>query len=238
LSTGLAVATFVKAFGVGFLARPRSPAARTAVESPPSMLVGMAVAGAGCVVLALCPALVLPALSAVPRGLFGSADPIAAGVLVVRLRGFTGSLSPLLVATVVVLGTVAVGAVARCGASRGQARASVRLWDCGGGPLSARMEYTATSFAQPLQRVFDDVVRPEHDLDITHHRESRYLVEAVNYRLRVGDRIEHRLYDPVLQFFGQWGRLGPALATGSVHRYLGYGFYTVCALLLVLVVAR
>jgi formate hydrogenlyase subunit 3/multisubunit Na+/H+ antiporter MnhD subunit len=238
LSTGLAVATFVKAFGVGFLARPRSPAARTAVESPPSMLVGMAVAGAGCVVLALCPALVLPALSAVPRGLFGSADPIAAGVLVVRLRGFTGSLSPLLVATVVVLGTVAVGAVARCGASRGQARASVRLWDCGAGPVSARMEYTATSFAQPLQRVFDDVVRPEHDLDITHHRESRYLVEAVNYRLRVGDRIEHRLYDPVLRVFARWGRLGPALATGSVHRYLGYGFYTVCALLLVLVVVR
>jgi formate hydrogenlyase subunit 3/multisubunit Na+/H+ antiporter MnhD subunit len=238
LSTGLAVATFVKAFGVGFLARPRSPAAEVAVESPPSMLAGMAVAGASCVALALCPALVLAAVSAVPRSLFGSADPVAAGVLTVRLRGFTGSLSPLLVALVVVSGTVAVGWVARWVSSRRHDRASVRLWDCGAGPLSARMEYTATSFAEPLQRVFDNVVRPERDVDITHHRESRYLVEAVNYRLRVPDRIEHRLYSPVLQIFRRWGRLGPRLGTGSVHRYLGYGFYTVCALLLVLVVQR
>jgi formate hydrogenlyase subunit 3/multisubunit Na+/H+ antiporter MnhD subunit len=238
LSTGLAVATFVKAFGVGFLARPRSRAAEVAVESPPSMLAGMVVAGAGCVALALFPALVLPAVSAVPRLLLGAADPVVAGVLVVRLRGFTGSLSPVLVATAVMLGTVAVGWVARGGAARRHARACVRLWDCGAGPLSARMEYTATSFAEPLQRVFDDVVRPEHDVDVTHHRESRYLAEAVTYRLRVPDRIEHRLYDPVLQVLGQWGRLGPGLATGSVHRYLGYGFYSVCALLGLLVALR
>ena len=50
------------------------------------------------------------------------------------------------------------------------------------------MEYTATSFAEPLQRVFDDVLRPEHDVDVTHYRESRYLVDAVSYRLRVPDR--------------------------------------------------
>ena len=29
-----------------------------------------------------------------------------------------------------------------------------------------------------------------------------------------------------------------ALATGSVHRYLGYGFYALCGLLILLVVTR
>ena len=47
LTAGLAVATFVKAFGIGFLARPRSPEAARATESPPSMLAGMGIAGRG-----------------------------------------------------------------------------------------------------------------------------------------------------------------------------------------------
>ena len=46
LTAGLAVATFVKAFGIGFLARPRSAAAGAAVESPPSMLAGLALTAA------------------------------------------------------------------------------------------------------------------------------------------------------------------------------------------------
>ncbi|GAB3900187.1 hypothetical protein GCM10029964_087180 [Kibdelosporangium lantanae] len=60
LTAGLAVATFVKAFGVGFLAKPRSAAAGTARESPPSMLAGLGVAGVACVALALVPTMVLP----------------------------------------------------------------------------------------------------------------------------------------------------------------------------------
>lgn len=118
------------------------------------------------------------------------------------------------------------------------ARRTARLWDCGGGPLTARMEYTATSFAEPLQRVFDNVLEPEHDVDVTHARESAYLVESVAYRRRVPDRIERRLYQPVLAVVARWGRAGTRLATGSVHRYLGYGFYAVIAVLVLLAVTR
>ena len=35
-----------------------------------------------------------------------------------------------------------------------------------------------------------------------------------------------------------WGRRGRTLANGSVHRYLGYGFYTVVGALVVLAVTR
>ena len=170
--------------------------------------------------------------------MFGATDPVSAGLLTVRLQGFAGSLAPLLVAAAVVAATMAVAVLARLFAARHRARVSARLWDCGAGPLSARMEYTATSFAEPLQRVFDDVVRPEHDVDITHYRESRYLVDEVSYRLRVPDRVEHRLYRPVLAGVRAWGRAGPRLANGSVHLYLGYGFAVVCGALILLVVTR
>ncbi|GAB3900183.1 hypothetical protein GCM10029964_087170 [Kibdelosporangium lantanae] len=165
------------------------------------------------------------------------AGEAVSGAVTLRLTGVTGTLSPLML-TVALLAALAVAVgVVRVVAAR-RARRMARLWDCGGGPMSARMEYTATSFAEPLQRVFDDVVQPEQDVDVTHHEESRYLVQAVAYRRKVPDRIESRLYEPVLALVAAWGRFGRRLATGSVHRYLGYGFYTLCGLLILLAVTR
>ncbi|WP_246292002.1 hypothetical protein [Lentzea indica] len=231
LTAGLAVATFVKAFGVGFLAKPRSEAAMAAHESPSTMLAGMGVAGLACVVLALWPAGILPAV----RAAVGEAA--VSGEVTLRLTHVTGALSPLLLTLGLVVALVVVAGVVRLAATR-RARREARLWDCGGGPMSARMEYTATSFAEPLQRVFDDVVQPELDVDVSHHEESRYLVRAVAYRRKVPDRIERRLYGPVLDMIAAWGRAGRGLAPGSVHRYLGYGFYAVCGLLILLTVTR
>ena len=237
LTAGLAVATFVKAFGVGFLAKPRGSAAQHAHESPPSMLAGMGLAGMACVILATLPSVVLPALATASSVALGGGDPEVSGVVTLRLAGVTGALSPLMLTLTLVAALVVVLGAARVMSTR-RARRVVRLWDCGGGPMSARMEYTATSFAEPLQRVFDDVVRPEQGVDVTHHEESRYLVQAVEYRRKVPDRIERRLYHPVLTALTAWGVVGRRLATGSVHRYLGYGFYTVCGLLILLAVTR
>ncbi|MCP2247318.1 proton-conducting transporter transmembrane domain-containing protein [Lentzea aerocolonigenes] len=231
LTAGLAVATFVKAFGVGFLARPRSDAASNAHESPFTMLAGMGVAAVVCVVLALWPAGILPAVQAAAGGVAVSGD------VTLRLDQATGALSPLLLTLGLVAAVIVVAGVVRAVVAR-RVRREARLWDCGGGPMSARMEYTATSFAEPLQRVFDDVVQPELDVDVSHHQESRYLVQAVEYRRKMPDRIERRLYRPVLSVITAWGEAGRVLAPGSVHRYLGYGFYAVCGVLILLAVTR
>lgn len=237
LTAGLSVATFVKAFGVGFLARPRSRPAENAVESPPSMVGGMAVAAAGCVALALMPTALLPGLGRVGAALLGAGSPVTEDAITVHLVGAAGTLSPLILIIAVVIALVLSVGVVRAVAAR-PARRDTRLWDCGAGPLSSRMEYTATSFAEPLQRVFDDVLRAEQDVDVTHFAESKYLVQAVEYHRRVPDRVERRLYDPVLKVAAAWGRIGPRLAPGSMHRYLGYGFYALLELLMFLVVSR
>ena len=62
--------------------------------------------------------------------------------------------------------------------------------------VTARMQYTATSFAEPVQRVFDDVLRPVQDLDVSHVAESRYVIEAVTFHSHVDDAIERALYRP------------------------------------------
>ncbi|GAY12919.1 proton-conducting transporter membrane subunit [Pseudonocardia sp. N23] len=236
LTAGLAVATFVKAFGVGFLARPRGSGAAGARESPPTMLAGMALAAAACVGLAIAPMLVLPALAQVAGTLTRTGPPVS-GAVTIELDGVAGAMSPVLLAAALVAGCVVVVVLVRVSAAR-PARRETRLWDCGGGPLTERMQYTATSFAEPLQRVFDNVLQPVQDIEVTHHRESQYLVEAVAYRRRVPDRIERRLYEPVLAAVAAWGRAGRRLATGSVHLYLGFGFAVLCGAFVMLVVTR
>ncbi|WP_432839915.1 proton-conducting transporter transmembrane domain-containing protein [Dactylosporangium sp. CA-092794] len=238
LTAGLAVATFVKALGVGFFARPRGDAAAAARESPGSMLAPMGVLAAACAALALAPTALGPALSRAAGAALHAPAEVAGGTVSLRLAGIASTMSPLVIAAALVAGAVLALGLARLGAARAARRREVALWDCGAGPPTARMQYTATSFAEPMQRVFDDVLAPETDVDVTPHAESAYLVARVAYQARVPDRVEHGLYAPLLAAARRVGRLGPVLANGSVHRYLAYGFVGVTGLLLVLAVTR
>lgn len=237
LTTGLGVAAMVKAFGVGFLARPRSPGAANAQESPLSMQLGMAMAATACVVLAIDPAVVAPILRRVLLAIPFSSSTVEPhlGVLL-QLPGIAGSISPSLLALAVFIATALVFLLARqLSRSRSTKARPVDLWACGGGPLTERMEYTATSFAEPLQRIFDDVIHPDTDLEITHFEESRYLLERVQFRSRITDSIETLLYRPILKTVETWAAWVRRAHSGNVHRYLAYG---ALGLLVVLAVAR
>ena len=55
-------------------------------------------------------------------------------------------------------------------------------------------------------------------VDVSHHYQSRYLVQPVEYRRAVQDRIERRLYDPVIAMLAAWGSTTHGtLATGIVR---------------------
>ncbi|MFF4565533.1 proton-conducting transporter membrane subunit [Streptomyces sp. NPDC001435] len=236
LSAGVAAVAFVKALGVGFFARPRSSSAQDAREAPPLMIAGMGLLAAACVTLALVPGLLGDgldrAVSAV--GLPGT-GAVSGGGVRVRLADISASLSPVWVVAALGAALMLAAGLPRLYGRR-RRRVNARLWDCGGGAPTARMAYTATSFAEPLQRVFDDVLAPEQDLNVTPVRESAYLVERVRFQRRVPDRIEHRLYEPVLSALAGTGQAARRLASGSVHLYLGYGFAGLVVLLVALVV--
>ncbi len=233
-TAGIGVVTYVKALGTGFLARPRTDEAATSRESPPTMVVAMALAALACVGLALVPGMLAPTLSRVATslslGVGAEGVPLAQeSLLALQVGAVPATIWPLWTALGIVALTVAVAGVARV---LGRRRRRAAAWDCGNGPLTARMEYTATSFAEPLQRIFDDVVTPERDVDVTHADESRYHVAAVTYQQRIPDRVENRLYRPLLAAARTVGERARALANGSVHQYLGY---MLAALLAVLV---
>ncbi|WP_373864708.1 proton-conducting transporter transmembrane domain-containing protein [Nocardia vaccinii] len=236
LTAGLGVAAMVKAFGIGFLARPRSQQAADAREAPGSMLAGMGIGAGVCVVLGVAPLVVGPVVRRVVAQLPAARRDFAGLGWTVRLPGLAGSVAPgaIALAIVLVIAVLAVGLWWRA-RRRQPVSENAPLWACGADQPDARMQYTATSFAEPLQRVFDDVLRPDSDIEITHLAESRYLVDKVAYRARITDTVEQRLYRPVVQMVRTAASVVARAHTGSVHLYLAYG---TAGVLIVLVVSR
>ena len=234
LTGGLAAATFVKAFGTGFLARPRSLEAEMATEVGHTMQTGMVSLAAVCIALGLAPFALLDALrrsTAVLPSITGG-EPVRSSGVTLHTGGLPGSLSPLIVGGALLLVVALIPAVLRLfGVAR--TRRVAENWGSGRALQTARMEYTATSFAEPLQRVFDDVLRPEFDLAVTHRAESSYYIEAVRYRVGIVDGFETRLYRPLIRIAKRWGEVSRSLQAGSIHRYLAYMFVALVVVLLV-----
>ncbi|MFS8084811.1 MAG: hydrogenase 4 subunit B [Acidobacteriota bacterium] len=236
LTSGLAAACFVKAFGISFLAIPRSPEAEGAHESPPSMLVGMGLLALGCVGLGLAPFWVVPALGRVLTGVGGLPDTHAAFTLNLTLvtpNNFA-SISPTLVGLglLVLLGLVPLLMLVL----RVNRRLRVsETWGCGRVGQTPRMEYTATAFAEPLRRVFAELYRPTKELSIDFHQDSKYFVQSIEYRTEVTPWFEKAFYDPLIWFIRFLSTLVRRLQSGSVHIYV---FYVAAALLILLLLAR
>jgi hydrogenase-4 component B len=229
LTAGLALLTFVKAYGVAFLARPRAEGAEQAHEASSSMQAGMLLGAAAVMLLGVFPGVLVRAATDAA----GIRTGASSGPTEVDLNAIGALLEPVAILAAVTLMLAAVVSVATAVSRRVPRRRVELAWGCGGVRASARMQYTATSYAEPLARVFDDALRPERDVVVTHAAESRYLVERVQFRQRVVDGVEDWFYRPLLAVVDRIGVAGRRLQNGSIHRYLGYSFL---ALVLVVVV--
>lgn len=233
LTTGLAVATFVKAFGVGFLARPRSQPASLAKESSPVIVASMVIAALFVLVLGLFPVLLIDPLNRATQELVpGVEAPLIRHGFGIQITGTATELSPLLLAVILAgFGAAIAAAVALSGRGR---RRNVPAWGCGELRTSPRMQYTATSFAEPLVRVFDGVLSPVHNIDAIAEPDAPMMEARVRFSQRIGDRFEERVYLPTISAVTWWGTTAKRIANGSINRYLAYIFI---ALLIVVTVA-
>jgi hydrogenase-4 component B len=231
LTAGLAAAGFVKAFGIAFLAIPRSSPAVHAHEVTATMRVAMVTLAVLCALLGVGGVVIVPRLGALLDGVDGLASqpaPLADGPSF-ALPGAFGEMSPPLVAGG--LGVAVAGAwlAVRLGGDRRLRRGDT--WGCGRIGQTPRMEYTATAYAEPLRRVFAELYRPTEDLTVDAHPESRYFVQSMAYRSEIVPWFERYLYAPLLRRVGAWAEWTRAIQSGSAHRYLAYLVIALLALL-------
>jgi hydrogenase-4 component B len=222
LTSGLAAVCFVKAFGISFLAMPRSDSAVHAHEAHWSMRMVIAVLAAFCIVLGLVAPRLLGSLSAVLDSISElAATTVPIGNQAVWLTAPAGpaQVSPLLIGCLLMMVIAIVFAVLQV---RGLNLRRADTWGCGRIRQTPRMEYTSSAFAEPLRRIFSELYRPTVDLSVSVHPESKYFIRSITYTTRVVPWIETACYEPVMRAARGIATRVRRLQGGSVHLYLLY----------------
>jgi hydrogenase-4 component B len=234
LTAALAATCFVKAFGISFLALPRSENAGRARESDSFMVTGMAILAVICVALGLGATLFLPVFDGITVRLAGaqvSGGLITAGGLALRAgTGRGGTVSPAGIAALfVILSAVPALLLALWGGQR--KRVTGPTWDCGLPGLTSDNEYTAFAFSKPLRMIFAALYRPSREIE-TEYEVSPYYPKAIHFGSEIESPFEERLYGPAQRGILMLARRMRAIQAGSIHAYLAYIFVTLILLLL------
>lgn len=234
LTGALALVCFAKAFGLSFLALPRSSHARHAKEVPMVMRIGMGFLAVWCVVLGLAPMIVVPLLDRIIGPLTG----VSISNKVLALDGwalapvnvqFSSISPPMLTAMLIACGLLGLLLAFLLGGHL--VKHSYKTWGCGIN-LSPRMEYTATGFVQPIKRVFSTIYQPTIKLETEFLEESRYFAKRRRFAFHIEPVFQKYLYDPLVDFFVEIADRLRILQAGSLHLYLAYIFVTLVVLLL------
>ena len=232
LSAALAAACFVRAFGMTFLGRARGIAAENAKEVDRFSTSAMLILAVLCLLAGIVPGLLIDALNPVVALLFDASMPRQAEqpwlpiIPVAESRSsYNGLLVFLLIAGTSWLTAFAIHRLA----SRRLRRSDP--WDCGTPGLAPITQYSASSFAQPIRRVFAntgistiesvEVARPDS-------------LAPAKFTLQIRDAVWHCAYAPLGFAIDFAAGLLNHLQFLTIRRYLLLVFASLVFLLLVL----
>ncbi|MFA4874117.1 MAG: proton-conducting transporter membrane subunit [bacterium] len=221
---GLAAACFTKAFGVMFLGEGRSPHVEHAHDPGLAMRIPMMVLAALCLAIGLAGPvainLMAPAVGLVAASWGVTLSPTLSGGTGMALWGVTTGAS-------VILALAACVLLLRARLLSGRSVAGTVTWDCGYAATTPRMQYTSSSFAQPITRFFTFFLRTERRFTAP----QGLFPDASSFSSETPDVYREHIFKPVFA----------ALEAGlSKFRWLQHGrlnlyiLYLVAALLAVL----
>ena len=215
---GLAAACFVKAFGVVFLGEPRSEAASMAHEAGPAMRTSMILGSLLCISIGIWPAaairLVAPAATVIGRL---PSVPMAA----------VGPLSAITRLAVLLLALVTLLTLLRRALLRGRSVGTATTWGCGYPGATARMQYTAASFAEPVLEPFAAAI-PRR---IHQEGPEGYFPAKAHYEQHLGDMAGERFLLPATRRAVEALSRLKVIQQGRLQLYLVYIAVTLVVLL-------
>jgi hydrogenase-4 component B len=195
LSAALAAACFIKAFGISFLGRPRTIAAERAHETDRLSIAAMFVLAALCLIAGILPGVFIDALAPVVKTLVGDRMPVQIGIdwlsivpIAESRSSYNGLLVFLFISASASLAAVAIHRLAS------DAVRKAPPWDCGFPDANPATQYTATSFAEPIRRVYGAFAfRAQERVDMPAPGELR----PARLTVEMHDLVWEFIYDPV-----------------------------------------
>jgi hydrogenase-4 component B len=209
LTSALAAACFVKAFGITFLALPRSHEAKDAKESPKLMIIGPAILAALCVAL---------------------------GVFSLQIFGFLGFSFPL--PNMLFIGAILAGfyiftfAALREVANRRERIAET--WGCGFPTQTAKMEYTASGFSEPIVTILKSIFRTQKKSERNYYDDKNVIFKDGKAEIQLMNFFEERLYLPAAELIRKVSLKVNNLQRGDVDLHVAYAFATIVVFLLII----
>jgi hydrogenase-4 component B len=223
LTGGLAVACFTRLIGVGLSGSARTTAAATAPRPGPAMVLPLVLFAVGCVGMALIPS--------------GAASVLGAAVSIIApaadARAAPDVLQPLAVVVPLLAAVMAVLLVLRAGVGRWASRRQGVTWGCAYAAPTAAMQYTSTSFAEPLSRLLQPLLHTEVDR-LTDADVAALWPRTGRWASRTADRALVGLYLPLFAAVARGGRRLRAYHQSRVTWPLLYIGATVLAMLALL----
>lgn len=221
---GLATACFTKVFGIVFLGEPRSDAAERAHETPRAMYQIMGILAGLCVLIGLLGPLVVRATVPATTGLLRSSA--------LTEDFWTSTVQrPLWYVSLAGIALMTSGVtfwMIRRRLQAGRTIAQAGTWDCGYAAPTARMQYTASSFAWPILNMFRSILRPRL------HRQlpSGLFPARASFESHTEDIFHRYLYRPIFLLFGWCADRLRRLQHGRNQLYVLYIALTLLILLL------
>ena len=234
LSAALAAACFVRAFGISFLGRPRTPQAGAAQEADTHSLAAMYFLAAACLAAGTLPGIFIDALAPVADLMIGSRMPLqtsAEWLSIVPIAESRSSYNGLLVFVfMAIAGALAALAIHRLASDRLRRSAA---WDCGYPDANPLTQYSASSFAQPIRRVFGSLVFQAREIG---HMPPPGSASPARLVVKMRDPIWDTLYAPIGAFVIFAAERLNVLQFFTIRSYLSLVFSALVLLLLVLAI--
>ena len=221
LISGLAAACFTKAFGSAFLGEPRSMEANQAHES------GLRMAGSQWILAALCAAVGLMAVAAIRLVMPAVAVVTGASAIVNPVAPLFSALQSVSVIFGLFLLFVGTLALIRRRLLAGRSVREHVTWDCGYVAPSPSMQYTASSFTQPLTQLFEMLLRTRRRLE----GPQGLFPGNGRFSTHTADVFQEYLYRPLFVGVAYAAKRLRFLQHGSIHLYVLYIALTLLVLL-------
>ena len=208
---GLAAFCFAKVIGIVFLGEPRSSQASSVHEVEPVMNISLFVLVATCVGLGLFTFLLIPVLTNIVSDFLPETSPNPA----TALHSILFPIALLGIGLVILIGGIAH---IRWRILRKKKRSIMPTWGCGYSAPSARMQYTGSSFVQPLQSAFEPLLKT----DVKTQLPTGLFPESSTLETQTPDPVMAKGYEPLFKKAAAlFGRLR-AIQNGRIQLYVAY----------------
>ncbi|MDO8535701.1 MAG: proton-conducting transporter membrane subunit [Candidatus Omnitrophota bacterium] len=233
LTGGLAASCFVKAFGMVFLAMPRSKRAEEAIEAPMTMIVPLVFLSSLTIVFGLAASFIIGLLvkvSGCVTGINISEINFSLNNFTLSSQGAHGvySSGPLAIFAIILIAVFAILGM-RLGLGKNKVTKS-DTWGCGYYDLDARTEYTGTAFSKPFRIAFNFFLLPYSKTEKI--RDSHYHVKSFKYEVFTTPVFKRYIYEPALSFIFKTAHFMRRIQPGIINIYIAYILATILLLIM------